>query len=254
MIVRSALHAGAAYFADAGRLRASVEAWTEDTAVPHLSGAVRGLIVPRGGHREIGAIAGHAYKALYTAPQRFDLVTLITPSEQASNDLRVEPADAYETPLDVVQVNHALARHLTAAGASLVEATDEAENIETQLPFVQLALGDVPVLPLRVGVDVRVPDALLAHAAALGLIIVAANLPPGEEQQVLSHIEALKLDRDNAMRKRGVFGLGGRGLSTWTADLAALALGLQLMRAQGAMSVRVLERVGERVAAVALGA
>lgn len=254
MIVRSALHAGAAYFADAGRLRASVEAWTEDTAVLRLGGAVRGLIVPRGGHREIGAIAGHAYKALYTAPQRFDWVTLIVPSEQPSSDLHIEPADAYETPLDVVQVNHALARQLTAAGVPLVDATDEAADIETQLPFVQLTLGDVPVLPLRVGVDARAPDTLLNHAPALGLIIVAANLPHGEEQHVLSHIEALTLDRDSAMRKRGVLGLGGRGLSAWTADLAALALGLRLMRAQGATSVRVLQRVGERVAAVALGA
>lgn len=254
MIVRSALHAGAAYFGDAGRLRASVEAWTEDAPVLRLTGAVRGLIVPRGGHREIGAIAGHAYKVLYAAPQRFDVVTLIVPSDSASTELRLEPAEAYESPLDLVRIHHALARQLAGAGVSLVEATDDAADIETQLPFVQLTLGDVPVLPLRVGADARAPAALVARASALGLIIVAANLPSSEAAQVLGHIEALTLDRQSVMARRRIFGMGRRWLSAWSADLAALALGIRLMRAQGATSVRVLQHAGERIAAVALGA
>jgi Memo-like protein len=252
MIVRSALHAGAAYFGDAGRLRASVEAWTEDAAAPRLTGAVCGLIVPRGGHREIGAIAGHAYKVLYSAPQRFDLVTLIAPSDTAAAELRLEPAEAYESPLDLVRIDHALARQLAGAGVPLVEATDEAADIETQLPFVQLTLGDVPMLPLRVGADARVPEALVASASALGLIIVAANLPVSDARLALGHIEALTLDRDRVMRSRRIIGPGGRGLSAWSADLAALALGVRLMRAQGATHVRVLQRAGERVSAVAL--
>jgi hypothetical protein len=243
MIVRRAIYAGQHYFGDAGRLRASVEAWTEDATQTMVPGNVLGLIVPHGSAVEFGPVAGHAYKMLYTTPQRFDSVTMIAPQLRPSQHAWVcEAADAYETPLDLTRVDHDLRKRMR-----IETDADADEQIETQMPFVHLALGDVPVLPLRVS-ETASADALKPHLGALGLLIIVANLPAGEEQLTCDLIERFELTRASvggASGKGRFFGLGRQDkLRAWSADLAALSIGLDLLRAQGAHAARLLKTEG----------
>jgi hypothetical protein len=250
MIVRQALYAGSRYFADAGRLRASVEAWTEDATQRRLPGDVIGLIVPHGSHLECGPIAGHAYKMLLTTPQQFDAVTLLAAQQKlATATLACEAADGYETPLGIVRIDHGLRERLVSRNWHIVEETDEDDLIESQLPFLQLTLGDVPALPLRVS-DAGDADAarLAGDASVLGFPVLVANLPAGREKAAQAQLASLCLTRSAWTEKRGLF---GRASGAWSADLATLALGGALFRALGANGLHCLAQDGIRSAWVA---
>ncbi len=246
MIVRRAVYAGRHYFGDPGRLRAAIEVWTEDAAELRAPGDLIGLITPHLGDASDPAamsflpVAGAAYKMLYTTPLRFDVVTMIAPQQQpGAHPWLCEAADAYETPLALVRVDHPLRERI-----GVPTDADAGDAIEMQLPFAQLTLGDVPVLPLRAGVEANASP-LMPHADALGLTVTIANLPAGAEKTAVALIEQLRINRADAGRRSGVLGRLHRGaLGGWTADLAALSAGLEIMRAQGANTARLLRRDG----------
>ena len=212
---------------------------------------------------------GYAYKLLLTTTQSWDGVTLLAPQLKAGGTgLQVDEADAYLTPLDAVQTDKALLTRLREADVLIEDAPDEEPIIESQLPFVQTALGDVPILPLRIPFpfEGEAGRGLAAQAGALGLIIAAGNLPEGNEQVVANAIvnmdvAALRGDLSpNPSPKRE-----GRKLSglfsrtkflnpiTPTPDLNTIALALQLARAHGATRVKQLFVAGQFGAFVAFG-
>ncbi len=244
MIARQPIYAGAHYFGDAGRLRASVESWIEDAHQPRVDGDLLGLIVPRGLHREVGPLAGAAYKALLTSPLHFDAVTLLAPNlRQPELALACDPADAYETPLDLAPIDRVLVDRINAGAQLITPDTDPDDVIEAQLPFLQTALGVLPVLPLRVGNAPHAGNGLLPHAGALGFIVITANLPVGQEKTALALIQDWTLDASQVVKPGGFLGLAARGkLSAWSADLQALALGLKLLKAQGATGLQILDK------------
>lgn len=177
---RAPLFTGRYSFPDEGRLRAAVVSFIEDAAEMRANGDLIGLIVPHGPLMEMGPIAGHAYKLLLTAPLRWDVTTLLAPTMRASAQLLCDPRDAYETPIDALRIDRALADGLRAAGVAITDDEDDEPVVECHAPFVLSALGDVPALPLRVSAQVDAAS-LTKNAARLGLVIAAANLPAGHE-------------------------------------------------------------------------
>lgn len=286
MNARPPLYGNLFFYADAGRLRAIVESAIEDASPPslrgHSQGRIHALIVPHGTHLEVGPIAGYAYKLLLSAPQTWDRVTLLAPllapqvapptdaRPTSSDALLLDPAGAYLTPFDAAPVDRVLVDQLRARGVDLREAPDAEPIIESQLPFLQTALGEVAILPLRVPATLNndASTRLSQHAAELGLIVAAGNLTEGEEQatmQAISRMDIGTLDsafdsaRDSTRVGRG--GLGGLfSLAnsrakplTPTADLRTIALALTLARAQGASQVVPLFAAGPFATFAAVG-
>jgi AmmeMemoRadiSam system protein B len=152
---RAPRFAGRLYPADGGRLRAAVEAYIEDAIAPRTSGELVGLIVPHGSLAMSGPIAGYGYKLLLTTPLSWDTVTLVAPSATlGASTLACEAATAYDLPTEPARIDRALAAAVRDGGVPIVDAADDEPVIEMQLLFVQAALGDVAVLPLRAGAGV----------------------------------------------------------------------------------------------------
>jgi AmmeMemoRadiSam system protein B len=254
MIVRQPIYAGAHYFGDEGRLRASVDAWIEDATQPRLSDDARGLIVPRGLHREFGPTAGFAYKTLLTTPLRFDRVTLIAPNlSKPELAIACDPADGYETPLGIARVDGDLVLKLRANGLPIVDETDPEDVIESQLPFVQSAFGELDIVPLRIGAAPGCADALLDAAPELGFIVVSAKLAVGHETRIAQAVGAGAISPADLEKPKGLRALFARGdAPAWGADLETLAFGLRLLRRAGAGAVRVLKTAPGGLAAVAV--
>jgi hypothetical protein len=256
--IRPPRFAGRYYFADPGRLRAAVESYIEDSTSIKAPGSLVGLIVPHAPHTECGPIAGFAYKMLLTTPLMWDVVTMLAASRTApmtTPALACDPANAYDLPTEPMRVDRALTTALQADGVPIAAAPDDEPVIETHLPFVQVTLGDVPVLPLRV--PQSTPATQLDGAAArLGLVIAPANLPAGFEQPACDAIERLDAAffvGDIAPSKpRGLSGLFGSKSAKPPAspDAAALALALHVARANGATAGKVLKRGGALAACV----
>lgn len=262
-MIRASHYAGRYYFADEGRLRASVESFIEDSSPTKIGGEIQALIVPRGAHAECGAIAGFAYKLLLTTPQIWDIATLFAPvglrdASHNAHSLLCDPAQGYETPMDLVRLDHGLIESLCAQGAPMRVEPDQEFGIECQLPFVQVAMGDVPVVPLRVpeGFDAA---SLTPFASQLGLIIATANLPAGEEQitcDAITNLDVAQLQGSATIKRvkglAGLFGSKARALTS-SADLSTIALAVSLAYMKGASAARILKREGSKAAIVVYG-
>jgi hypothetical protein len=238
-------------------LRASVESYIEDASSTRVEGSIVGLIVPHGAQVEIGPVAGHAYKLLLTTPLVWDAVTMLASSTTApAGSLACDPAEAYDMPTGPAQIDHDRARTLRDVGVAITLAPDDEPLVESHLPFLQAALGDVSVLPLRVGTGVE-PASLDGGAGRLGLIVAISNLPAAHERagcDAITRLDAAFFSgRRPAIRTTGLAGLLGTrpAVPAASPDTAVLALALSAAHAQGARSGILIRRDG-RLAACAL--
>lgn len=261
-MVRLPRYAGRYYFADPGRLRASVESFVEDAAGVSIPGALCAVIVPHGTHPEFGPVAGHAYKLLLSVPLTSALTVLLVPAAATPDDagaVRCDPSDAYATPLDLIGVAASALDMLDRMGIAVLREPDDEPVIENHLPFIQVVMGDTQCLPLRIpaGADLAAPgwDSAVKQ---FGLIIAAANLPQSHEQAACEAIERLDgrffVGEASAIRPgglKGLFGAGSRRPIASSADAAVLALAIRMAKAKGAERGQLLARRG-RLAAFAL--
>ena len=160
-MVRLPVFAGSFYDADPSRLREQVLGFI-DTAEPvSLPGQLRGLVAPHAGYVYSGPIAGTAYKALQNERGNIGRVLLLGPSHRVPfSGLALSHATQFRTPLGDLSEDQALrALVCDLPGVKVREdAHEEEHSLEVQLPFLQVALGGVPFLPVVVG---RVPPAMV---------------------------------------------------------------------------------------------
>jgi AmmeMemoRadiSam system protein B len=179
--VRPPAVAGTFYPAAPERLAAAVAGY--------LAGAVaddgpppKALIAPHAGYVYSGPIAGSAFRTLAPIAARLRRVVLLGPSHFVAFPGLALPAwQAFATPLGELPV----APDARAALADLpqVVASDRPHQrehaLEVELPFLQVALGEVEIVPLTVG-DAE-PAAVAAVLECLWggdetLIVVSSDL------------------------------------------------------------------------------
>ena len=155
--VRPPAVAGTFYPAAPDALRTLVEGQLAAADAPGGDEAPpEAVVAPHAGLQDSGRTAAVAYRAV--APRRAQLrrVVVVGPAHRVpvgGVGIGVSTASAWRTPLGDVPLDTTAASDLVAAGLA-VEA-DEAHapehSVEVHLPFVQVALGPVRVLPLVVG-------------------------------------------------------------------------------------------------------
>ena len=199
--VRPPAVSGTFYPADGPALRAFVEgALQAATPADGAAGAApKAVIVPHAGYVYSGPVAASAYARVLAARDRITRVVLVGPAHRVAVPAIAAPAvDAFSTPLGVVRVD---TRRRDALGeAGLVALRDDVHadehSLEVQLPFLQVCLGDVAVLPLAVG-----------RVAATKVATVLEQVWGGEETLVVvstdlshyhDHATATELDRRTA--------------------------------------------------------
>ena len=240
--------AGRYYFPDAGRLRAAVESYIEDASVPRPSGTLIGLIVPHSQLSEFGVIAGYAYKLLLSAPLTWDETLLLAPTMHGDH-LQCDPSAAYDTLLEPMPIDRNALTAIRASGITIDETTDDEPVIECHAPFVQMALGEMSVLPLRVPVSLGLDGASCsALAQRRSFIIACANLPADYEDRAcdaITHLDAAFFDGNASNEKRGLFARkASKPTPSPDATTIALALALALAKAKGATHSYLLKRAG----------
>jgi AmmeMemoRadiSam system protein B len=180
MRVRPAAVAGTFYPADPDVLRSTVERALNG---PRPAGGVpKALIGPHAGYVYSGPVAGSAYARVLAARGRITRVVLLGPAHRVPvAAVAAASADAFASPLGLVPVDTEARDALVEAG--LVVVSDEVHrtehSLEVHLPFLQVALGDVTVLPLAVGhVDAARVAEILAQAwgGPETLVVVSTDL------------------------------------------------------------------------------
>jgi MEMO1 family protein len=142
----------------------------------------KAVIAPHAGYIYSGPIAGSAYAAVSDALEGIERVVLLGPSHFVPfAGLALPRAEAFQTPLGLVPVDGEARRELL--GVSHVVTGDaphaREHSLEVQLPFLQVLLGEVPVLPIAAG-EATAPQVAAVLERVWGgeetLIIVSSDL------------------------------------------------------------------------------
>lgn len=201
--VRPTAVAGTFYADDPVRLRADVEEMlaASPPATPDLD--PRMIIVPHAAHLFSGPVAAAAYRLLQIVrppPQR---VGIIGPSHFVWFDgLAIPEAEAVGTPLGEIPIDATASLLVERGLAARSDAAHAREHcLEVQLPFLQVVVGGLAVVPVLTGDDdPRLAAGAIEAMLAEGLFVVVSS--------DLSHY----LDSDQARRTDGATAAAITGL------------------------------------------
>lgn len=200
MRVRPPAVAGTFYPADPGALRSAVEDALAAAASRVPAGPVpKAIIAPHAGYMFSAPVAASAYARVVGGRGLICRVVLVGPAHRVYvAGVAASDADAFATPLGPVTMDLASRDGLVDAG--LVMTRDDVHaaehSLEVHLPFLQVCLGDVAVLPLAVG-DADPAEVAEVLDAVWGgdetLVVVSTDL-----SHYLDHAAAAEVDRRTA--------------------------------------------------------
>jgi MEMO1 family protein len=150
--IRPSIIAGQWYPGNTRELTRTIERFFAQVDSTELEGTIVALISPHAGYAYSGQTAAYAYHQI--RHQSFDVVVVISPVHRMPvGRFAITKADAYETPLGLLRLDHDLIESLGERIPLNRVGYDGEHSIEIQLPFLQLALGDVRLLPIMIGVS-----------------------------------------------------------------------------------------------------
>jgi AmmeMemoRadiSam system protein B len=153
--IRAAAVAGRFYPSDVTALRALIDDQLERATSTLSAGAPpKAIIAPHAGYPYSGPVAASAYASVRPRRGVVNRVVLLGPAHFAPlRSIAAPSSDAFRTPLGLVHVDTATRDQLAAEGLVTVDdgAHESEHSLEVHLPFVQVAMGEVEVLPLLVG-------------------------------------------------------------------------------------------------------
>ena len=149
-------------------LRQMVRSLIDSAKLKRRAGELVGVIVPHAGYQYSGLTAAHAFALLKKEKRK--TVVLVGPSHREYFDgISVFPGASFKTPLGSVEVDAnlraKLLRMLPSVQNSLAGHRTE-HALEVQLPFLQLMMDEVKILPLSIGNQKREYCEALGQALA----------------------------------------------------------------------------------------
>jgi AmmeMemoRadiSam system protein B/AmmeMemoRadiSam system protein A len=170
--VRNPAVAGQFYTNDPAALRAEITEYLETASVKPISGEVIALVSPHAGYMYSGQVAAYGYRLI--RGKRYDIVVVISPSHaEYFPYASVFSGTAYRTPLGDIPVDREAAQLIASksdlvrydsAGHEVRPMQRSEHSLEVQLPFLQVALGDFPLVPIVMGDQSRATIEALGEA------------------------------------------------------------------------------------------
>ncbi len=144
--------AGLFYSDNPEKLRSQVASFLDEGQAGRVK-KPKALIAPHAGYIYSGTTAGHAYAQLQSVADKIRHVVILAPSHHlAFPGIGYCSAEQFQTPLGCLKANFdAIALIKTLPQVNQVdEAFEKEHSLEVQLPFLQVALGDMQITPLLV--------------------------------------------------------------------------------------------------------
>lgn len=151
--LRRSVIAGSWYPGEPSTLRRDIAEYLNHVQDVNIAGDVMGIVTPHAGYIYSGQVAAHAYKVVQG--RQYDAVILIGPSHRiAFSGVSIYGRGAYETPLGEIPIDEHLAGIIKEGSRIVVDypaAHEQEHSLEIQLPFLQVVLGDFPLVPIVMG-------------------------------------------------------------------------------------------------------
>jgi hypothetical protein len=193
---RHAAVSGSFYPTSAVELRATVEVLIAE-AVATPTPPPKALIAPHAGYVCSGPVAASAYASLYSSLRgAIERVVIVGPAHYVPlQGIATTHAHAFTTPLGDLMVDEDASSELERLAHVRHDETAHApeHSIEVHLPFLQVVLGDVRIVPLLVGEAdaedvVRVLDAMWGGDETL--VVVSSDLSHDQEPERARRLDA----------------------------------------------------------------
>ncbi len=148
--VRKSAVAGTWYTDDSDELRKEISRYLENAKLAHVSGEIFALVSPHAGYAYSGFTAANAYKQVMG--NKYDAVIVIAPSHREMfYGASVYNKDGYETPLGVAPVEKSIADAIINYDEQIrftMKGHHDEHSLEIQLPFLQVAIPDLKIVPI----------------------------------------------------------------------------------------------------------
>ncbi|MGC8874390.1 MAG: AmmeMemoRadiSam system protein B [Chloroflexia bacterium] len=145
--VRPSPIAGTWYPGTAEALAAMVDRFLAQVPPREIPGRLMGLVAPHAGYIYSGQVAAYAYRLL--EGKHYSRVVVLSPCHDFYPGRFVATARRYyETPLGLVEVDHATLDRLTQHVPLVRIREDHEHSLEIQLPFLQRVLGGFLLVPI----------------------------------------------------------------------------------------------------------
>lgn len=229
--VRPAAVARTFYPGNRDSLRELVESMVDKIEVPEDDELARAYVVPHAGYRFSGPTAAQVYARLRRHAAKVNRIVLVGPSHFVPlRGLAGSPATRWLTPLGAVTT-------VPAPGLPADAAVHEREHcLEVQLPFLQVCVGDVEVVPVAVGKSTieEVATAINELMDDTSLLLCSTDLSHYHDETTAKKLDRATADAVLAAEPRriktadacGVFAL--RGSVAWAAHHGLSARELEL--------------------------
>ncbi|MDQ1265496.1 MAG: hypothetical protein QG635_647 [Bacteroidota bacterium] len=155
---RQAVYSGSFYPSDPDSLRSVINDYLSSKDERIIEGDILAIVSPHAGYPYSGWVAGKVYSELIG--RKYDAIIIIAPSHsKLFNGASVYSGDGYSTPLGKCEVDKELANAIAKKNKTVYLSldghdwkTNETEHsLEVQLPFLQIVLPDVPIVPIVMG-------------------------------------------------------------------------------------------------------
>ena len=149
--VREPAVAGQFYPGQAGVLRETANRYVEEAGVEAAPDHVVALVCPHAGYMYSGPTAGYAYaRAKGKKPRR--VILLGCSHRYMFPGASVYEVGAFDTPLGRFPIDEAFAKTLSTRLETAPTGPHDMEHaLEVQLPFLAVALGLMPIVPVLFG-------------------------------------------------------------------------------------------------------
>ncbi len=204
--------AGAFYPADAGELRKMIDEMLREAHAAPDTSEIFGLAVPHAGYVYSGPVAAEGFSAV--RGKQYDDVIVIAPSHRSSfRGNSVFSGESYSTPLGSARVDVAFAELICQEAKSEIvrfgtdghfwhDSSSAEHSLEVQLPFLQVVLPDVPIVPIVMGTQDSYSCSELANGIARALkvsgrkvlVVASSDLSHYKTAQAARSIDANFLD------------------------------------------------------------
>jgi MEMO1 family protein len=168
--------AGAFYPADPLELKKMIQEYLDvaKRAGKGVPGDLLGILVPHAGYPYSGPVAAYAFSNVIGKPYR-RVVVLAPAHRRGFSTPALLEASAYRTPLGDVPIDRDGVNQLAATGAASVDPSkfQNEHALEVELPFLQVALQNIKLIPVMIGE--HDPGAAKKLAEALRLIFDDKN-------------------------------------------------------------------------------
>jgi AmmeMemoRadiSam system protein B/AmmeMemoRadiSam system protein A len=198
MEVREPAVAGAFYPGTEQALREEVSKLLDGAEPVPPGGRIVGLIAPHAGYMYSGQVAAYAYRLV--KGKKYDAVVIIAPSHRAYfKGSSVYTRGPYKTPLGLVGIDVDLAQAIVGSDPAIdfyPEAHRREHSLEVQLPFLQISVPDLRIVPIVMGDQSiancrRLADAIVSCAKGKNILLVAST----DLSHFHTHAEAARLDQ-----------------------------------------------------------